>query len=175
MQGIANFIFKTVLGWKLIGNIDPQIKKCIIIIVPHTSWHDFYIGALCRSIIKLDINYVAKKELFDSAFGWYFRWMGGAPIDRSKSLNTVEQIVQIYNSKDEFRLAITPEGTRKKVEEWKTGFYHIAHKTNVPIIPVAFNYAVKEVQIGEPIYVSGNIQQELPMIKSKFKGVVGKN
>ena len=120
------------------------------------------------------MNFVGKKELFNPIFGWYFRWMGGEPIDRSKSMNTVDQIVEIYNSRKEFRLAISPEGTRKKVKVWKTGFYYIAEKANVPIIPVAFDYTKKEVQLNEAFYITGNIDDDLKVIKSKFEGVVGK-
>lgn len=174
MRWIAKFIFENILGWKIVGELDKNIKKSILVIAPHTSWYDFYIGALARKIIKQDINYVAKKELFDSIFGWYFRWMGGAPIDRSKSQNTVDQIVEIFNTRNEFRLAITPEGTRKKVNQWKTGFYYIAEKANVPIIPIAFNYKLKQIQIKKAFVVNGKIEKELPELKRKFDGIVGR-
>jgi 1-acyl-sn-glycerol-3-phosphate acyltransferase len=82
--------------------------------LPHTSWYDFYIGALARKIAQVPIHYLAKKELFNSPFGWYFRWMGGKLIERSCKQNKVEQIFNLFNSKNEFRLAIAPEGTRKK-------------------------------------------------------------
>lgn len=174
MRWIAKFIFQQLLGWKIVGEMDIQIKKCILVVAPHTSWHDFYIGVLARKIIQQEMNFVSKKELFDSVLGGYFKWMGGAPIDRSKSLNTVDQIVNIFNSRDEFRLAIAPEGTRKKVEEWKTGFYYIAVKAKVPLVAVAFDYKTKSVVLHKAFYVSGNINEDLPLIKAKFDGVVGK-
>jgi 1-acyl-sn-glycerol-3-phosphate acyltransferase len=174
MRWLAKIIFYYILGWRVIGKFNPEIKKAVVIVLPHTSWHDFYIGALVRKIIGVQINFVGKKELFDSAFGWYFKWMGGAPIDRTKSKNTVDQVVSIFESKNEFRLAIAPEGTRKKVKEWKTGFYYIAQKANVPIIPVAFNYKTKEVVINEAFYISDNLENDLKKLKEKFVGVVGK-
>lgn len=174
MRWLAKLIFKHILGWRIVGELDPKIKKAVLVIAPHTSWYDFYIGALARKIIKQNIHYVAKKELFDSIFGWYFRWMGGAPIDRSRSQNTVDQIVAIFNSRNEFRLAITPEGTRKKVKEWKTGFYYIAEKAKVPIIPIVFDYKLKQIQIKQSFLVSGNIDKELPELKAEFEGVTGK-
>lgn len=171
---IAKFIFHTILGWQIVGKMDPHIKKSILVVAPHTSWHDFYIGVLARAIIRLPMHFVGKKELFDSALGWYFRWMGGTPIDRSKSQNTVDQIVQIFNEKEEFRLAISPEGTRKKVIHWKTGFYYIAQKANVPIIPVVFDYGLKQVQLKPPFFTTPTIENDLALLQSYYKGAKGK-
>lgn len=174
MRWIAKFIFEKILGWKIVGKMNPDIKKAVLIVAPHTSWHDFYIGVLGRKIIKQEMHFVGKKELFDSVLGWYFKWMGGAPIDRSKSKNTVDQIVDIFNSRKEFRLAIAPEGTRKKVINWKTGFYYIAEKANVPIVPIAFNYKLKQIQIEGLFYVTGDIEKDLLAIQANYKDVVGK-
>ena len=174
MRHITEFIFYKLLGWKISGNFDPGIKKSVVIVLPHTSWHDFYIGVFTRRIIKTPIHFVAKKELFKFPFGWYFRWMGGAAIDRSKNKNTVTEITGIFNSREEFRLAIAPEGTRKKVETWKTGFYYIAIEAKVPIICVAFDYKTKTVKIGDPFYPTGNYDADFITLKDFYKGVVGK-
>lgn len=171
---LAKFIYFRLLGWKIQGKFYPSILKTVVAVVPHTSWHDFYIGVLVRKIIKVDINFVGKKELFDSPLGWYFKWMGGEPIERSSKQNKVDQIVEIFNSHKEFRMAIAPEGTRKKVEQWKSGFYYIAHKAKVPITPVAFDYKTKIVKIGEPFYTTGQYEKDLNSIQQFFKGVEGK-
>ncbi len=171
---LYKFIFSTVFGWKVIGNIDDTIKKCIIIAVPHTSWWDFFLGIFSRGILKKEINYVAKKELFVFPFGYFFKWTGGTPLNRQAKENKVEAIARIFESKEVFRLAIAPEGTRKKVTEWKTGFYYMALKANVPIIPVAFNYGKKEVVYHQPFYPTGNIDEDLKILHSYFKNVRGK-
>jgi 1-acyl-sn-glycerol-3-phosphate acyltransferase len=171
---LAKFIFFRLLGWTITGQFSPSVLKTVVAVVPHTSWHDFYIGVLTRKIIKVDINFVGKKELFDSPFGWYFRWMGGEPIVRSSKQNKVEQIVEIFNKKKEFRLAIAPEGTRKKVDVWKSGFYHIAHNAKVPITRVAFDYGTKTVKISDPFYTTGDYDKDIIEIESFYKGVVGK-
>jgi len=171
----SKFIFYKLLGWQISGEFKPQLKKSVVIIYPHTSWHDFYIGALARKIIKSEINYVAKKELFDSPFGWYFRWMGGAAIDRKKSNNTVDQIVSIFKEREEFRLAITPEGTRKQVEHWKTGFYHIARAAEVPIIPIAFDFSTKTVKICPALNPMDDIKTVFNHLKICYKNVEGKH
>lgn len=162
------------MGWKIEGSFDPAIKKAVVIVVPHTSWHDFYIGAFARKLLKTEINYIAKKELFQWPFGWYFKWMGGAPLDRTPSQNKVEAIAQIFNEKEEFRLAMSPEGTRKKVSTWKTGYYYIAITAKVPIICVAFDYLSKKVIINKPFYPSGNIDEDTLTLRSFYKGIVGK-
>lgn len=162
------------MGWKLHGLFPKDLKKYVTIAVPHTSWHDFYIGILIRSIQQVKINFIAKKELFKFPFGYYFRWMGGEPIDRTPEQNNVETIAAIFNSKDEFRLNVAPEGTRKKVYKLKTGFYYIAKMANVPIVMVAFDYGNKEVRIAAPFYPTDDAKKDLEYIENHFLGVVGK-
>lgn len=171
---LAKFIFHRLLGWKISGKFSENIPKTVVIVLPHTSWHDFYIGVFTRKIVNIPISYVAKKELFDSPLGWYFKWMGGEPIERSSKQNKVQQIVNLFNTHDEFRLAIAPEGTRKKVKAWRSGFYYIAHQAKVPITPVAFDYATKTVKISEPFTTTGRYKQDLQQLKLFYKEVVGK-
>ncbi len=120
------------------------------------------------------MNFVGKKELFVFPFGYYFKSIGGAALDRSGGKNNVDATVDVFNSRDVFRMAIAPEGTRKKVTQLKTGFYYIAYKANVPIIPIAFDYAKKEVRIGQPIHLSGNYEEDMKVILPHFKGAQGK-
>jgi len=171
---LVKFIFRYILGWKISGEFSQEVKKTVVVVAPHTSSYDFLIGALARKILKVPIHYIAKKELFDSSFGWYFTWMGGEPIDRSSSQNKVDQIVDIFNSKNEFRLAITPEGTRKKVNTWKTGFYYIAKNAQVPITSVAFDYATKTISVSKPFYITSVYEKDLRHIKSHFSNAIGK-
>lgn len=173
-MGLTRFIFHKILGWKIQGDFSPHIKKSVIIVVPHTSWHDFYIGVFSRRIEKVQINFIGKKEIFKWPMGWYFRYMGGAPIDRTPGQNKVEAIAKIFEERDEFRLTLAVEGTRKKVATWKTGYYYIAQAANVPIIPVAFDYKTKTMVIHKPFYPTGDIEADTIFLRSLFKGVVGK-
>lgn len=171
---IYKVLFFRMMGWKISGAMDPSITKSIMIVVPHTSWHDFYIGLFTRGIIGLEMHFVAKKELFRFPFGYYFRWMGGAPLDRSGNLNTVDAISSIFEKRKVFRLGISPEGTRKKVAEWKTGFYYIAVKSGIPIIPIAFDYGRKEVRLFEAFHPTGDIVADFRFLESLFHGVKGR-
>lgn len=177
MGWVYRFIYFKLLGWQLEGNITlskDQIKKAVIIAAPHTSWHDFYIGVLIRGVIGIKSNFVAKKELFRWPFGYYFRAIGGAPLDRQPGQNKVEAIAQLFETKEEFRLALAPEGTRKKVEQWKTGFYYIAKKANVPIIMFTLDFEHKQNKISEPFYPTNNMEADFEYIQGFFKGVKGK-
>ena len=171
---IYKFIFLRLMGWKIVGEIDKKLEKCVFIVIPHTSWFDFFVGIFTRGIIEVELNWLGKKELFGFPLGWYFRYMGGAPLDRKGGLNMVDSIAQVFESRKIFRLGLSPEGTRKKVTELKTGFYYIAEKANVPIIPVAFNYGKKEVSFGSPFYTTGDIVADLKILLPHFKDVVGK-
>lgn len=171
---IYSWIFLRLMGWKIVGSIDEKIKKCVIMMMPHTSAHDFYLGIFTRGITGLEMNFVAKKELFKFPFGFYFKYMGGEPLDRAGGFNKVDAIAEIFKRREVFRLAVAPEGTRKKVDQLKTGFYYIALKANVPIIPVAFDFGKKEVNIGKPMMPTGNIEQDMAILKQHYKGVEGK-
>ncbi len=162
------------MGWKIVGIENAEVKKCVMMVMPHTSNHDFYLGIFTRGISGLEMNWVGKKELFKFPFGYYFKSVGGEPLDRSGGLNKVDVIASIFARKEIFRLAIAPEGTRKKVKEIKTGFYFIALKAKVPIIPVAFDWGKKEVRLGEPFLPTGNYETDFEILKNHYQGVVGK-
>jgi 1-acyl-sn-glycerol-3-phosphate acyltransferase len=171
---IYKFIFFRLMGWKIVGTIDPKIKKCVMMIMPHTSAHDFYLGIFTRGITGLEMNFVGKKELFRFPLGSYFKYMGGEPLDRSGGLNKVDSIAAIFDKKVTFRLAVAPEGTRDKVTTLKSGFYYIAMKAKVPIIPVAFDFGTKEVNLGVPLYPTGIINEDMLVLLQHYKGVQGK-
>ncbi|WP_228851855.1 1-acyl-sn-glycerol-3-phosphate acyltransferase [Aegicerativicinus sediminis] len=177
MGWLAKFIYFKLLGWRIEGNTDfskDVYKKAVIIAAPHTSWHDFYIGLLLRKIVGLKVHFVAKKELFKWPFGWYFRAVGGSPLDRTSGQNKTEAIAALFEEKNEFRLALAPEGTRKKVTQWKTGFYHIAKRAGVPIIMFTLDFQNKVNKISEPFFPTDDQDSDFAFIKNFYRGVVGK-
>ncbi|MDC6389943.1 1-acyl-sn-glycerol-3-phosphate acyltransferase [Maribacter sp. PR1] len=174
MQKFAKFIYFKLMGWTVSGDFPSHLDKCVIIVVPHTSWWDFLLGLIIRKVWNEEINYIGKKSLFDSPFGWFFRWTGGAPIDRSKNSDTVSATVKIFKERKKFRLALSPEGTRKKVEKWKTGFYYIAKQAEVPIVLVAFDFGKKEIKVSEPKWLTNNIETDFKTYAQFYEGVMGK-
>jgi len=173
-MGFYKYIFTNIFGWKIKGTMVPSIKKAVVIVVPHTSWTDFFIGVMVRGVLDIQINFVGKKELFKWPLGWYFKWMGGASLDRTPGQNKVEAIAQLFAEREEFRLSLAPEGTRKKVSVWKTGYYWIALKADVPIFPVAFDYKTKTVIINPPFYPTRDIEKDTAFLREYYKDVVGK-
>ena len=165
------YIFKFVwwlMGWEIIGDVPRNEKKYMIIVAPHTSNFDFILGVFVRGIVGFNSKYLGKKALFKAPYGWFFRMLGGYPVDRSKTNNLVDQVVDIYNDHEEFVIAIAPEGTRKKVKEWKTGFYYIADKAKIPIVRCVFDRKRKRVEFFESFWTTGNIMVDLPIIKEVY-------
>ena len=173
MRTLSSFIYYRLLGWKLVGSF-PEVSQCVVIVAPHTSWVDFIIGLLVRSIVGKKVHFIGKHSLFKPPFGWLFRWLGGTPIDRSKNQDTVASTVEIFEKKEVFRLALSPEGTRKKVETWKTGFYYIAKQAGVPVVMVALDFGQKRVLISDPVFTTDDKESDMKKFRDFYRGVVGK-
>ena len=171
---ISKFIFNKILGWKLVGDFPKDIKKYVVIAAPHTSWQDFPIGILARNTSNIKINFIGKDSLFKGPFGFIFRSLGGTPVDRSKNNNLVDAIVDVFNSKEEFRLALSPEGTRKKTDKWKTGFYYIAKGANVPIVMATLDFGNKQVKFSEPYYTTDDKEKDFAYFHAFYNNVKGK-
>ena len=163
----SKIIFLRLMGWKIEGDF-PSLNKFVLAVVPHTRNADFIIGVLTRAVVDQKISYVGKKELFNPLTGWFFRALGGTPINRNSTENKVSSIAKIFKEKEVFRMAIAPEGTRKKVDKWKTGFYYIAMEAEVPILLVNFNYALKQVGFLKLFYPTGNIEKDFKEMESYF-------
>lgn len=174
MRWISTRLLKW-LGWKQVGAFPNHLKKYVVIVAPHTSNWDFVIGLLFRKVLRLEhAKYLGKHQLFRPPFGFFFRWLGGYPVNRSASSNLVDQVVKIFNEHDEFVLALSPEGTRQRVDKLKTGFYNIARKANVPIIMVAFDYANRQLVISPPVETTENEQADFNRILAFFRPIAGK-
>lgn len=164
-----------IIGWKICGVMPGgPVKKSVFIAIPHTSNWDFPIGLMARSLIKTRVTYIMKSTMFKPPFGWIFRAMDGIPVDRSKSNNFVDAVIQLYNEHESLHTIISPEGTRRKVDKLKTGFYYIALGAKVPIVMVRFDYKRKEVKFSPPFYPTGDKEKDFIEIKAYFKDAVGK-
>lgn len=151
-----------------------HLKKYIVIIGPHTSNWDFLIGLAYRNSLNMNyVRFLGKSQLFRPPFGWVFRSLGGIPVDRSSKHNMVEAVADLFAQRESFAVAIAPEGTRKKVEKLRTGFYFIAAKAQVPIIIVGLDYKRKSVLFSEPVHTSDQAR-DFETIYSFYRTISGK-
>jgi 1-acyl-sn-glycerol-3-phosphate acyltransferase len=163
-------------GWKITGQYPFHIDKVVVAVAPHTSNWDFPLGVLTNSAGRLKANYVGKHTLFRWPFGVIFRWWGGIPVDRSKKGNFVQATVDAFAREKRMHLVISPEGTRSKVQRFKTGFYHIARGANVPICLCTFNWTTREVFFDPQLFhLTGDEEADIAHIWNYFSGVQGKN
>ena len=152
-----------------------ELKKYVVIAAPHTSWQDFPIAILARMSSGTMVNFIGKNSLFKGPFGFFFRGLGGTPVDRTKNNNLVDAIVDIFNSKEEFKLGLSPEGTRKKVEKWKTGFYYIAKGANVPIVMATLDFENKIIKISKPYFTTDDKEKDFKFFYAYYENIKGKN
>ena len=169
---IGKFIF-AIFGWGFKNEL-PNIPKFVTIIGPHTSNWDFVFGIAAMFILGVRISWMGKQPLFRNPFGGILRRLGGIPIDRSSSHGVVDTMINQYKSMDKFILAIAPEGTRKKVGKWKSGFYRIATGADVPILMTCFDYKNKIISFGPLIYPSGNFNADIENMQLFFENIRGK-
>ncbi len=171
---IISLILLKTLRWKAVGTL-PKQNKYIIIVAPHTSNWDVFYGFILAFNLKIDARFLAKKELFRWPFAPIIRWLGGIAIDRSSHSNIVDKIVKIFNENEKFVLAIAPEGTRHKVDYWKSGFYHIAKEANIPIVLAFIDYGTKTGGAGPLLYPSADINKDIITIRNFYLNKKGKN
>ncbi len=168
-------LYLKLTGWDTNVRFPSNIKKAVLIVGPHTSSWDFIMGLAYRSVSRVENgHFLGKAELFKPPFGWWFRWLGGTPVERKSSHNVVEQVTEIFNQHDEFVLALSPEGTRSKVEQLKTGFYHIAKSANVPIVMAGMDFGNKTLLYSEPFYPSNDEAADFIKIINFFGPIKGK-
>jgi len=161
------------LRWRIDGEI-PNVPKFVLIVVPHTSNWDFVVGVVAKWALGIRVMFLGKDTLFRFPFGATMRALGGVPVDRSAHNDVVHGIVGEFARRDRMILALAPEGTRKRVERWRTGFYHIARGASVPILPVALNYGVRAIQIGALFSTTGDLERDVGELQRQFAGVNGK-
>jgi len=171
---LSKFILKKIIGWNVLGSL-PLNEKYIIAVVPHSSYFDLIIAVLIRTYSGIKIKFIGKKELFNPITSFFFKFLGGIPVDRTKNSNIVDEVVNLFELDKIKVLAIAPEGTRKRVKKWKTGFYYIALKASLPILMVSFDYIKKEVTINKKFYPTGDINKDFIELEKKVKNVLVRN
>lgn len=173
-SAISSWLLK-LFGWKITGRYPREIPKMVMAVAPHTSNWDFPIGLLVRSALKMDAQYVGKHTLFKPPFGWIFYSLGGIPVDRTRRTNFVEAVVDSFKEREHVHLVMAPEGTRSKVDKFKTGFYHIARLAQVPILLISFDWSTHDIHFGELFHPTGDEEKDMAYLWNYFAGFKGKN
>lgn len=176
-NALTRWIGRTVLrlgGWRLTGRF-PDLPKLVVIAAPHSSNWDGIWGFAAKLALGLEIRVLGKAQLFRWPLGPLMRRLGVLPIDRSAPQGTVGQAVALIRGSERIWYALAPEGTRKRVERWKTGFWKIAHEAQVPILPVYFHYPERRIGLGEPFYTSGDMEADLRALRAWYRPWQGRN
>ncbi|MEL6140065.1 MAG: 1-acyl-sn-glycerol-3-phosphate acyltransferase [Bacteroidota bacterium] len=147
--------------------------KCVVPVGPHTSNWDFPYGLWARAAIKQRIGFVGKESLFVWPVGPILKAMGGVPVVRKKRTNFVQAVAHVFNTREEFKLCIAMEGTRGKVQRFRTGFYYIAREANVPLILVRFNFGERIIEFSKPFYLTDDIRADFDFIYRHYDGIKG--
>lgn len=137
------------LRWRVEGQF-PDLRKFVIVVAPHTSNWDFVVGLCCDLALDLDAAFLAKHSIFIGPFGRWLKSLGGIPVVRNASHNVVTQVAAEFARREQLVLAVAPEGTRRKVQSWKSGYWHIARAAGVPILPVGLDFGRRAAVIGTP-------------------------
>lgn len=161
-------------GWSLVGDF-PDTSKLVMLAAPHSSWWDGIWGLLIKVAIGADVRFMGKQELFRWPLGGLLRRLGGMPVDRGAGQGVVDQIISQFRQRDQLWLGIAPEGTRKPVKRWKTGFWHIARDAGVPIFPAAFHYPDKTVHLGPLFNPSADMNADMARLRAWYAPFKGKH
>jgi 1-acyl-sn-glycerol-3-phosphate acyltransferase len=174
MTRLLGTLLLKIIGWREVG-VENLPDKCVICVAPHTSGFDLFVGLFTRMKHGFPAYFVAKQEFFKNPVSaWFFRCIGGFPIDRSGGKNMVQASADLIRAHDRFQLTVAPEGTRHFVPKWRTGFYHIARLAEVPIVMCSLDYANKRETFSKPFFPTGDEEKDMETITAFFKGVKGK-
>jgi 1-acyl-sn-glycerol-3-phosphate acyltransferase len=156
-----------VTGWRFEGDF-PNLPKFVLIVAPHTSNWDFPIGLMAMFALNLRGVFLGKHTLFRWPFGGIMRWLGGAPVDRSSAHNVVYQTIALIRGSEKLVLVVSPEGTRKKLPKWRTGFYYVAKGAGVPIVPIAFDYSTRTFRVFPPLLAGEDRDADFLALQAHF-------
>ena len=161
------------LRWRIEGEI-PDLPKFVIAVAPHTSNWDFVVGAAAMFALDLRIGFLSKDTLFRRPFGPAMRWMGGIPVDRASPHGVVGETVAAFARAERCVLAIAPQGTRKPVERFRTGFLHIARGARVPVLLAALDYGARRIRLGPLIQPGDDVEADRMRVEAHFAPVRGR-
>ncbi|MEH6577284.1 MAG: lysophospholipid acyltransferase family protein [Amphritea sp.] len=178
IKPLLRWVSRSVLrlrGWKVDYSGIEGVDKCVVIGAPHTSNWDLPYALMLAFGADIPIYWMGKIQIFRFPFRHLMMWLGGIPVDRARSHNVVDAAIEQFNNQDQLFLVIAPEGTRSSVTQWKSGFYHIAHGAQVPILLAFLDYSTKTAGIVRQYHTSGDIDKDLPEIQGFYQTILDRN
>ena len=160
-------------AWRVTGEV-PAIPRFVAIVAPHTSNWDFVIGVFVMFALDLRVIWFGKDSLFATPLGPVLRALGGRPVKRDTPEGKVADTVAILRAEPRFIFALAPEGTRRRVTQWRTGFYRIAEATGVPILPVWLDWSRHEAGLGEPLMPTGALVRDVARLQQNYHAEMGR-
>lgn len=146
----------------------------VIAVAPHTSNWDFFLGVAVLFALRIKIKFLGKHTIFVPVVKQLLEWIGGIPVDRRSAHGVVDQVVDAFNSSDKMILAVAPEGTRSPIYPWKTGFLAIAHKAQIPVVLIGFDFKLKRIVFGPSIHPSESFDSDMAAVYEFFSGINAK-
>ncbi|WP_243304874.1 1-acyl-sn-glycerol-3-phosphate acyltransferase [Geothrix oryzisoli] len=159
-------------GWRIEGAF-PEELKFVTIVAPHTSNWDFVVGVAVVFALELRVSWLGKHSLFQTPLKRFFLWLGGIPVNRQVRHGVVDTCVKAFEGVPARLLALAPEGTRKGVSQWRSGFYAISTTAKVPLFPVGFDFRDHVIRLMPVFRPDGNLDLDLPRIQALFKDIHG--
>lgn len=175
MKPLLGKIILKIMGWKSEYPKEYQIDKFVIIAAPHTSNWDLLFALAVFWKLKIPMKYFIKDSFTKPPHGWFFKMIGAIGVDRKKAGNLVHHAAATLQKMDHIALMVPAEGTRSYVKKWKTGFYHIAKKANVPVALGYLDYKNKIAGVGGLVYLTDNFENDMKIIEDFYQKIEGKH
>jgi 1-acyl-sn-glycerol-3-phosphate acyltransferase len=169
---LARFLMR-ITGWRFEGDV-PDVRKMVLIVAPHTSNWDFPLGLMAKIARRLGGTFIGKHTLFRWPFGVFMRALGGIPVDRSAATGFAREVARAMREADQMTVVLAPEGTRRRIPQWKSGFYRIAVEASAPILPVGFDYPRKVVFFAPLFHPTGDYEMDLQQLRSHYRPEMAK-
>ena len=173
-RAIAKFVL-WISGWKADYPSDFKVDKSVMLAAPHTSNWDIVYALAVYWLEGIDAKFLIKDAYTKGLFGFFFKWLGAIGVDRSKNNNLVDYSIELFNSSDRLILMVPAEGTRKRVEKWKSGFYHIAKNAKVPVSFGYLDYHKKVAGVGQVYQLGGDFAKDMQIIEDFYATIEAKH
>jgi len=175
LRGVSRRLLR-LLGWRVEGELSPRAARCVVIAAPHTSNWDFPYTLLAAFALGMHIRWLGKASLFRAPFGGVARWLGGIPVRRDRSSNLVaSSVAALQAATGPLQVVVSPEGTRSRTAQWKTGFHRMARGAGLPIQLSYLDWGERRCGLGPLVFPGDDVEADIARIKAYYSQFRGRN